>query len=240
MMFTSYTPYALTHEQARFYRSQGYYRLPNVFNQDEVAEMHSLVDQLREDKQKKWYGLYDRNKELMHRVITHPKLVGPLTSLLGPNILFVKNRHNHATINNHVGESPEGLHRDVLQPSRGLITAAIYLQDSNELNGATKIVPGSQELPYMGVPQADGGGTWLNHHIEYMGMEAQALSVSMPAGGVLLFNGLAFHGVGENKTGEERVSMTLGYRPVDELDAEPDTSRQVLVAGQYIYRGNDR
>ena len=240
----------LNHEQARHFRSQGYYRLLDVFEPHETETLRSFV--LEEaDKQRqlaqnlggpavKLYGLYDRNPELMHRAVTNPRLLGALESLVGPNIVFVKNRHNHATVNNHIGEPAEGLHRDILQPSRGLVTAAIYLQDSTIENGATRIIPGSHDMPYVGTPQADGGGTWMAEHDEFEGLEDQAVSVPMPEGSVLLFNGLVFHGVGANSSGDSRVSMTLGYRSADELEAAPDTSRQLLVAGEHIYRGNDR
>ena len=119
------------------------------------------------------------------------------------------------------------------------MTAAVYLQDSTVDNGATRVVPGSHNLPYVGVPQANGGGTWMSEHEEYAGLEGQAVPVPMKEGDVLLFNGTLFHGVGHNPSGQTRTSMTLGFRSVDELDAKPDDARQILVSGQYIYRGND-
>lgn len=240
---------ALSHEQARFYRDQGYYRLTKVFDGEQTAEMRQFIQEEADrtkgetdllNPNKKLYGLYDRNPALMRRVVGHQALVGALQSLLGPNVIFVKNRHNHATINNRQGAPAEGMHRDILQPSRGLMTAAIYLQDSTVDNGATRVVPGSHNFPYVGVPQADGGGTWMAEHEEYAELEDQAVPVSMNEGDVLLFNGTLFHGVGYNPSGETRMSMTLGFRSVDELDALPDKSRQILVTGQYIYRGNDR
>lgn len=239
---------SLTHEQARHYTDQGYLKLPRVFNETEVTQMREfIVDEASRDQEaishlgnvaKKLYQLYDRSPEQMHTVVTHPNLVHPLESILGPNIVFVKNRHNHATINNHAGEPPEGLHRDILQATRGLVTAAVYLEDSNVGNGATRLIPGSHKWPNMGVPQIDGGGTWMADHEEFTGLEDQALPVPMPAGGVLLFNGLVFHGVGRNDSQKSRIAMTLGYRSVDELMRQPDAS-QILVAGTTIYRGND-
>ncbi|HET6622482.1 MAG TPA: phytanoyl-CoA dioxygenase family protein [Candidatus Saccharimonadales bacterium] len=239
----------LTQEQARFYRDQGYYRLLDCFDQTETAEMRDFISsefnktQDRVDPSnpnRKLYGLYDRNPELMNRVLGKKALIGALTSILGPNVVFVKNRHNHATVNNRYGSPAEGMHRDILQPTRGLVTAAVYLQDSTVGNGATRVIPGSHNLPYVGVPQADGGGTWLAEHEEFAGLENQAVPVPMNEGDVLLFNGTLFHGVGYNPSGETRTSMTLGFRSVDELDAQPDHSRQIVVAGDYIYRGNDR
>ena len=240
----------LHHEQARFFRSQGYFRLLNVYEPSHVAELKTFVadEAIKECARQsklggtvlKMYGLYDRNPALVTTVVRHPALTAALTSILGPNVVLVKNRHNHATVNDHQGAPAEGLHRDILQPTRGLVTAAVYLEDATVSNGCTHLVPGSQEMPYVGVPQADGGGTWMSEHPEYAGLEDQALPVPMPAGGVLLFNGLAFHGIGANTSGSSRMSMTFGFRSADELDFAPDQERQVLVAGEHIYRGNDR
>lgn len=240
---------SLNHEQARFYRDQGYYRLTNVLNPDESTQMREFIESeasaYSEDfdpsnPNMKLYGLYDRSPEIMQKVIGNKALVGALVSLLGPNVVFVKNRHNHATINNMQGEPAEGMHRDILQPSRGLLTAVVYLQDSTVNNGATRLIPGSHNLPYVGVPQEDGGGTWMSEHDEYTGLEDQAVPIPMLEGDVLLFNGTLFHGVGYNESGEARTSVTLGFRSVDELSTSPDISREELVSGEYIYRGNDR
>ena len=240
---------ALHHEQARFYRDQGYFRLKGVFDSEQTDEMRQFItaeankaDDVVDlsNPNKKLYGLYDRNPELMSRVIGNQALVGALITLLGPNVVFVKNRHNHATINNRQGAPAEGMHRDILQPTRGLMTAAVYLQESTVENGATRVIPGSHNLPFVGAPQENGGGTWMAEHEEFAGLEDQAVPVPMSEGDVLLFNGTLFHGVGYNPSGQTRMSMTLGFRSVDELDANPDEARQIVVAGQHIYRGNDR
>lgn len=240
----------LSHEQARHFRSQGYYKLPAIFSGDETADMRDFVASEAAKERElgkaignpimKLYGLQARNPNLIDRVIRHPVLTGALQSILGPNVAFVTNRHNHATVNDTQGEPAEGLHRDILQPTRGLVTATVYLQEATLENGATRIIPGSQNMPFVGVPQANGGGTWMAEHEEYAGLEEQALSVPMPEGGVLLFDGLAFHGVGSNASGDSRMSMTLGFRAADELDRHPDAERQIIVSGSQIYRGNDR
>ncbi|MDF2460913.1 MAG: hypothetical protein K0S68_316 [Candidatus Saccharibacteria bacterium] len=242
----------LTHTQVRFFQDSGYFRLPGLLSPREIEQYKAFVlgEKRREDAERqaagsgpvvKLYGLYDRNRGLMDRLIINPKLVATLWSLLGPNVVFVTNRHNHATVNDAEGTKDEArLHRDILQPTRGLITAAVYLEDSTPENGCTRIVPGSHTLPYVGVPQLNGGGTWMDEHDEFAGLLEQALPVAMPAGSVLLFTGLAFHGVGLNLSGKTRISMTLGFRAADELDAIPDDSRQVMVTGSQLYRGNDR
>lgn len=126
----------LSHEQARFFRDQGYYRLSSCYDLDEVSETRQFISEEANininaddvvNPNNKLYGLYDRNPELIDKIVGKQALIGALVSLLGPNILLVKNRHNHATINNRKGAPAEGMHRDILQPNRGLITAAIYL-----------------------------------------------------------------------------------------------------------------
>jgi ectoine hydroxylase-related dioxygenase (phytanoyl-CoA dioxygenase family) len=241
----------VSHEQARFFRSAGYFRLLDVLDGEQTAALRRFVLQEKcfEDEHRrergegeavKLYGLYDRNPELVQTLITNPKLIDVLQALLGPNIVFVKNRHNHTTVNDANGTKGEArLHRDILQPTRGLVTVAFYLEASTIENGCTNILPGSHELPYVGVPQPNGGGTWMDEHEEYDGLGNQALAVPMPEGSVLLFNGLAFHSVGQNRSDRTRISMTFGFRAVDELEHNPDFNREILVSGQYLYRGND-
>jgi ectoine hydroxylase-related dioxygenase (phytanoyl-CoA dioxygenase family) len=229
----------------------GYLRLVNVLGVEQTAELREFVLREKRDEDKrrrlqgedpvvKLYGLYDRNPDLIRQLVTHPTLISALSGLLGPNIVFVTNRHNHTTVNDAHGTKNEArLHRDILQPTRGLVTAAFYLEGSTPENGCTNILPGSHNLPYVGVPQLNGGGTWMDEHPEYDGLADQALAVPMPEGSVLLFNGLAFHSVGHNLSGKTRISMTFGFRAGDELDYAPDKARQLIVAGADIYRGND-
>jgi ectoine hydroxylase-related dioxygenase (phytanoyl-CoA dioxygenase family) len=229
----------------------GYLRLTDVLDAEQTAALREFVlkEKQKEDEQLrlrgegpavKLYGLYDRNPSLVGELITHPVLLDALTGILGPNVVFVTNRHNHTTVNDAHGTKNEArLHRDILQPTRGLLTAAFYLEESTPENGCTNILPGSHNLPYVGVPQPNGGGTWMDEHHEYDGLADQALAVPMPEGSVLLFNGLAFHSVGHNQSGKTRISMTFGFRAADELEHVPDKTRQIVVAGTHIYRGND-
>jgi phytanoyl-CoA hydroxylase len=189
----------------------------------------------------KLYGLRDRKPKLVDQLIKHPQLVTALTSLLGPNVFFVTNRHNHATVNDREGTKSEArLHRDILYPTRGLVTAVVYLEESTVTNGCTRILPGSHALPLVGVTQPDGGGTWMDEHQVFDGLLEQAVPVPMPEGSILLFNGLVFHSVGHNQSDRTRTSITLGFRSADELEYSPDDHRLIAVAGRHLYRGNDR
>ncbi|WP_187399520.1 phytanoyl-CoA dioxygenase family protein [Micromonospora sp. AP08] len=186
--------------------------------------------------------LWDRN--IVYReVIEHPRLLDAVEDLLGPNIEYLTRRHNHLTLNGPKHQVPgrggAGLHRDSLQWSRPIVTVLVYLDDSTVDTGATRLIPGSHQLlPYVGLPSDGGGGNHLAEHEEYAGYADQALICEVPRGGVLLFNSLLFHSAGANRGTSERMSMTLGYRSVDELQPTP-VGYAHLVRGQAIYRGND-
>ncbi|MEV7930504.1 phytanoyl-CoA dioxygenase family protein [Kitasatospora sp. NPDC088779] len=233
----------LTEQQARHFRDLGYLRLPDAGLPqrllDDVAEAVRARAARLPAGRAKVYRLYQHDRALMHRLVAHPALTGPLTALLGPNVVYVLNRHNQGSLN-APGAQEVRLHRDILQPTRGLLTAVVYFEDATVETGCTWIVPGSHCAPYVGVPQPDGGGTWMDEHPELADLADQAVPVPVPAGGVLLFDGTLFHTVGANTGGTTRTSAVLGYRSADELDAHPDLDRQVVVVGAQLYRGNDR
>ncbi|MEU1287999.1 phytanoyl-CoA dioxygenase family protein [Kitasatospora sp. NPDC005856] len=234
---------ALTEQQVRHFRDLGYLRLPGPgLPRDLVEEVAGVVRAraaLLPGGQAKVYRLYEHDRALMYRLVAHPSLTGPLTSLLGPNVVYVLNRHNQGSLNAPDFQDVR-LHRDILQPTRGLLTAVVYCEDATVETGCTWIVPGSHRAPYVGVPQPDGGGTWMDEHPVLADLADQAVPVPVPAGGILLFDGTVFHTVGRNTGGATRTSVVLGYRSADELDARPDPDRQIVVAGAHLYRGNDR
>ncbi|MFD4400273.1 phytanoyl-CoA dioxygenase family protein [Kitasatospora sp. NPDC058478] len=204
------TPSTLTEQQARHFRDLGYLRLPYA----------GLPD-----------GLLGEVAELVRACAAHLPT--------GQAKVYRLYQHDQGSLNAPDAQEPR-LHRDILQPTRGLLTAVVYFEDATVETGCTWIVPGSHRAPYVGVPQPDGGGTWMDEHPELSGLADQAVPVPVPAGGVLLFDGTVFHTVGANSDGSTRTSVVLGYRAADELDALPDPDRQVIVAGAHLYRGNDR
>jgi ectoine hydroxylase-related dioxygenase (phytanoyl-CoA dioxygenase family) len=240
----------LNQEQVRFFKHEGYYRLPSVYSPDETAAMRRFVrhqvashrDEISDQLgfSGRLYALYQRDPAFMSGVVRHENLIGPLTSLLGENVVMTLNRHNHATMNDQRQNKEEGLHRDILQPTRGLITAAVYLEESTVAKAATRVVPGSEFFPYVAInPRTPVGTTAMADHDVYAGLRDQEAILEMPEGGVLLFTGVTFHGVGKQTTDGSRMSMTFGFRADDELRLDLDPLRELMVAGAHRYIGND-
>lgn len=237
----------LTNEQTRFFRHSGYIKLSQKVELDVVNQMREIT--LKHTQQRVQPYQVDQRGQVyrLDAVIQRAKIfedlfcssivLDPLESLLGPNIEIALNRHNHVTLN-LAGSTPSRLHRDVLQWSRSLVTAIVYLDESTPETGCTYIIPGSQYLPFVGTP--NNGGTWMDEHSVYADLIGQAVPIPMEKGGILLFDSLAFHTVGVNKTEESRMSVCIGYHSVDELQGAGIDPKKMLMRGTRLYRGNDQ
>lgn len=236
---------SLTPHQISFFRAAGYMRLACPLEEPLVQRLRrKILEHVRKQVPplRRLNGhvmridnLYDR-EGIFRETASHPLLLDALESLLGPNIVLTKNRHNHATLNRS-GDTPPRLHRDILQWSRGLVTAIIYLDESDIEHGCTHIIPTSQYLPFVGTP--NNGGTWMDEHSVYADLLDQAVPVPMKKGGILLLDSLAFHSVGWNRSRGTRMSFCFGYHAIDELSSVQDPTK-VLLRGEKLYRGNDR
>lgn len=176
--------------------------------------------------------LWDR-EPIFREVAAAPVVLDALEAVLGPDILLVKNRHNHATLN-LAGGRGDYWHRDVSHWTRSIVTIIFYLEDAPVERGCTHVIPGTQRL--RAFPRSVT--TEAHQHLD-PGLLDQAVPVPMEAGRMLLINSLVLHRIGTNETPYSRMSMTFGYHSADELDDRPNDKR-VLVRGERGYAGNDR
>ena len=240
---------AKTMREQEFLRHQGYFRAREVFDQQAVEQAKAAifnyfgVDQssaLTSSEHKKpgalkQYQAAQTIPEVMS-LITSERLLDVLEGFLGPNIAMPLNRHNHVTVN-PPGVNTEGMHRDHGEPTRGLISAVIYLEDADAENGCTHVIPGSHMWATKG--HAENGGYWLDDS-DFTFMNEQAVPVPMEAGDVLFFDAHIFHGVGQNNSNRTRTSIAIGYHSVDQLADSFDHEKLLVVRGSERYRGNDR
>ncbi len=228
-----------------FFRRAGYLKYDAVFSEEEILLLRRAVSEhceqaiepcLKDDLGRVYRlnQVFDRG-QVFRDAFIKPKILDILESLIGPNIEFVKNRHNHATLNT-IRDTKFRLHRDVLQWSRGIVSIIIYLDDASVDSGATYIIPTSQYLPYVGTP--NNGGTWMDEHHVFSSLLNQAVQVEVSRGGILIFDSLAFHSVGRNKGVDTRMSIAGGYTSTDELVPLEDNTLREIVRGERLYRGS--
>lgn len=228
------------------FRRTGFLRARGAVGPELVDRMRHVVLRDLNEKRQPFRTDADRNPIRLDAVsrrdpvfleaLRSPAVNETLGILLGPNVVLLQNRHDHATMNRR-GDIPFRLHRDILQWSRPIVTAIIYIDDAPVERGCTHVVPGSHLEPYAGMPPDGGGGNWADDHAEYQHLLDQSLPIPMESGDLLVLDSLAFHSVGINVTNDSRMSTTFAMRSVDELDRE--NKQHVLLCGTWVYKGND-
>ncbi len=235
---------SLSPEGVLLFRHNGFLKLPTPLPEETVGKLKdTILRQVRdgiepavrdaEGNVTRISQIWDR-APIFQEVVTSALVLDPLVYLLGANIEFVKNRHNHSTLR-RAGEKDVYFHRDVLQWSRTIITVIFYLEDATVENGCTRVVPGSHLL-LPGKPLID---LLKDEQLIHAGILDQAVPVPMPAGGMLAIDSMILHSVGPNNSDKTRMSMTAGYCSVDEL-SRTEIPNRVLVRGERVYMGNDQ
>ncbi len=177
--------------------------------------------------------VFDRGGRIAEALVA-PNLLDTLSCLLGPNISYVRNRHNHLTRHDPFGKAKR-FHRDVLQWSRPILTVLIYLEPVLEAGSATHVIPTTHLLPTVG--RYNNGGTWLDQSELYAPLSEQSVAVPVEAGDVLVLDGLVFHAMG-GASSNQRLLLTAAYCSVDELMPDDPKQDRVLVAGEPLFRGD--
>jgi ectoine hydroxylase-related dioxygenase (phytanoyl-CoA dioxygenase family) len=232
----------LNSEEVRYFRHNGFLRLPTLLTSDRVDSLRETIlndiENVVEPAVRNAEGrvvrisqIWDR-AEIFNETITSDEVLDPLESLIGPNIEFIRNRHNHATLN--LSSKGTYLHRDIMQWTRNIVTVIFYLEETTVENGCTLVLPGSHLLP-----TSDKASFEHNEWLQETRLREQLVPVPMPKGGMLVVDSMIIHTGGVNRSDSTRMSMTAGYHSVDEL-MDSENPKRVLVRGEHIYDGNDR
>ena len=138
--------------------------------------------------------------ETFRTFVTHPLMRSACDAILKPNCVHHQ-VHATAALKIGPGAREQVLHReeDPYQffkvPRPRMIIASMWaITDFTEVNGGTKIVPGSHLWPADRVARPD-----------------EVVAAAMPAGSVLLWMGGTLHGAGANRTDEWRYGVFLSY-----------------------------
>ena len=229
----------LTPQEIQLFRHNGFIKFPTQLSADHVAALKAAALKdiaegvepvARQDGRTIRISAVWERGGIFRETITCDEILNPLESLLGSNIEFVLNRHNHIYLRDAGSTHSLELHRDVRHWSRTIATVLIYLEETNLENGCTRVVPGSHHLPAFA-------------HLKDASVQqiaaGQSIPLPMPAGGLLAIDSMIIHSAGINRTDGTRMSMTLGYHSADEL-ASGGNPKKVLVRGERPYRGNDK
>ncbi len=204
----------LTEEQVKGHvdsvAKDGYSIMENAIDQEFLIEICDELARLEEVRPggdippgpftgfvtKRWFDVLN-DGEVWQRVATHPWILQVMEGVLGEG--FLLSTMGSAVVGD--GEEAQLIHADdqvylFPRPHPNLVCNTMWaLSDFNETTGATRIVPGSNNW----AEDPDGQTAY------------ESISLDMPAGSIAFVVGTCYHGAGANRSGADRVALTINY-----------------------------
>lgn len=227
------TPDSLTAEQRRKLDEDGYFVVENVFSPEEVAEMRAEIDRLSgiegefgghevhiEPGAPRLSNLFNKSPAFDRLLACAPTLAAA-AYLLGEIRVYSLNARNPSQ-----GQGQQMLHSDVPRVSPTdwrVVNSMVVLDDMDETNGATRLVPGSHKWVPINVPDVNMAEV---KKVEVrpedqaimpkdpMAPHPQEIKVVAKAGSVAVINGHIWHGGTKNDSGRARrlLHLAIGRR----------------------------
>ena len=225
----------LTPEQVAQFDRNGYLFFPSLFGAEETKVLNDAVPALYERREV--YNVRERNSDAVRtnfaahlysapfaRLARHPRMVGPVQSLLGDKLYM-----HQFKINGKMAFAGDvwQWHQDYgtwlnddQMPEARAMNIAIFLDDVTEFNGPLMFIPGSHKK---GVVDAKHDTTttsyplWTidNATITRLVEQGGIVAPKGPAGSMLLFHGNLVHASGSNLTPWSRWIVYLSLNRCD-------------------------
>ena len=232
-------PRHLTCEQIESFNTHGYLKGLPVLDADPALETRSYFDQLLAATMKAGGDSYSistahRKHGRVYDLLCHPKIVGYMSDLLGPNVIgwgahfFCKMPHDGKTV---------AWHQDAsywpMTPSK---TATVWLavDDADVENACMKFLAGSHHHGHLTYrPSADEEGNVLDQTVddaEQYGTET--IDDELKAGTISIHSDLLLHSSEANDSDRRRCGLTLRYCTPDVRAGLEWNEKGVVVAGE--------
>ena len=248
--------HTLTTQQKASFDENGYVHLPGLYTGAALdrlrQEYHELVTRTESRPANMSYSFMEpppgfapdeynpQNVEgMMDQVLagdfwvdqfTEPLVIGALVDCLGPDLDF----HNGKVRNKPPGfDATQGWHQDwpyELHTKPELAAAITYLDPTDEMAGATEVIPGSHRSA---LPTADGTSVLIQQEVD----ESKAVVCKAAAGDVVIIHVLVVHRAGHNKTNRSRNAIINEYKTADTIDL---WNNRCALAGMPLARGGQQ
>lgn len=232
--------HALSSDEVEQFERDGFLSPIAVFHADEVATLRSAFESFERSVGPEQAMAKRTNLHVLHRwawdVITDPRVVDPVTSLLGRNVLLW-------TLNWFIKEPGNGkfvsLHQDAnywgLEP-HDVVTAWIALSDASPQTGPMRFLPGTHrgDLFLHDNTYADDNLLSRGQTVKADLDESAAVLAPLAAGEMSLHHVRLIHGSGPNLSRDRRIGMVARYCATHVRQTKaPDAA--ALVAGEDHY-----
>lgn len=227
----------LTQEQKNSFHENGFLRIPQVYNEDEISYMSDELDRLIEDwsiTDQGWTGpwreaYFDENLDkkvkltAMHdlhlysaawmQAVTNQKLATAISELLES---AVELHHTTMHIKPPQTGHPFPMHQDYPfyeHESGRYIDALVHLDDTFHENGEIRFMAGSHKEGKIPHVLTNADGTPCSPHLDPQEYKLEDTTpVPAKRGDVVLFHLYCIHGSYINQTKDPRRMVRMGYR----------------------------
>lgn len=231
-------PSSLTAAECRAYQRDGFLAPIDVFGAGEVARLRRCFEDFEAKLGPERALAMRTDLHLVQRwaweVVTDPRIVGPVTDVLGPDVLlwscnwFIKEPGDGKHVSFHQDATYWGL-----EP-HDVTTAWLALSDASVAAGAMAFVPGSHRGALLEHEETHAPDNLLTRGQRIRGRIGETVFAPLHAGQMSLHHVRAVHGSGPNTTAERRIGMVLRYCATHVRQTRlRDTA--VLVAGEDRY-----
>lgn len=216
----------LSHEDVARYGEQGYLFPIQVFSPAEVTEFRARFDEyyayyqerldtLPKNKHSLVYGHTHTFLKWVFQMISHPKVLDAVESLLGPDLAvrdtawFVKMPGDKKYISWHQDATYWGLHPPITT------TAWIALSESTAENGCMRVMPGSHKTPILPHTETYAPDNALSRgqEIAVEVNEKDAVDIVLQPGQMSLHDVAIVHGSNANSSQRPRIGIAVRYMP---------------------------
>ena len=230
----------LTPEQLAQFDRDGYLFFPGQFRPEEIKVLTDAVPELY--SRREVYNVREKGSDSVRtnfaahmysepfaRLGRHPRMVGPVQSILGDKLYMHQFKINgKAAFNGDVWQWHQDygtwLNDDGMPEARAM-NIAIFLDDVSEFNGPLMFIPGSHkkgvidakhDLTTTSYPLWTVDNALIAEMVEKAGGRNGGLvSPHGPAGSMILFHGCLLHASGSNLSPFNRVAVYLSLNAVD-------------------------
>ncbi len=227
---------ALNAEAVAFYNERGYYAPVRVLEPGHAAELRARLEAFESEHAQPRRVLSNKSHLLLtwlNSLIREPAILDAVEDLIGPNILcwassfFIKDARDPSYVSWHQDSTYWGL-----EPP-DIVTAWVALSESDEGNGAMRVIPGSHKLD-----QVAHRDTFAAHNLLSRGQEIavevdkrQAVALPLAPGEMSLHHVRLIHGSEPNPSNRRRIGYAIRYLPTHVRQVVGTRDSATLVRG---------
>ncbi len=221
----------LSQQQIDFYHQNGYLGVEHVLNESEVAELHRVTDEFVDKSRAvsenndvfdlepghsaenpRLRRLKDPIKQhpLYDATLRHPKLLGIVSQLIGPNL---RTNGNKLNMKYAAFGSPVEWHQDwAFYPHSNddLLAVGVCIDAMTLENGALYVIPGSHKGPVLD-HHSKSGGVFVGAVTDEDFTTTGAVPITLGAGGISIHHVRALHGSAPNTSPHPRRLLFFQY-----------------------------